>query len=126
MYTDFSKALDKFDHNSLLFKLANADIQNDILKWVKFYIRNRFEEVVLNGFPTRYFPTTSAIFQRTHLGPSLFIIFMNNKNKCFKCTDVLKIFLKCHFLDDKNINLIKNCNILVIILVIIHFRMFLL
>ena len=46
---DFSKAFDKVSHSKLLFKLENYGIQNQTLAWVKDFLYNRSQRVVING-----------------------------------------------------------------------------
>ena len=44
IYTDFSKAVDKVDHNILIGKLRNLGIPSNSLNWVTNYIK-RIERV---------------------------------------------------------------------------------
>ena len=45
--TDFSKAFDKVPHQELLYKLSNYGIKNVALTWLKSFLSNRKQRVVL-------------------------------------------------------------------------------
>ena len=44
---DFSKAFDKVAHEKLLLKLHNYGIRGDTLKWIKTFLDNRKQAVVV-------------------------------------------------------------------------------
>ena len=46
---DFSKAFDKVDHNKLCFKLDHYDVRGKTLSWIKNYLQDRTQTVVVNG-----------------------------------------------------------------------------
>ena len=46
---DFSKAFEKVAHEKLLLKLHNYGIRVDTLKWIKDFLDNRKQAVVING-----------------------------------------------------------------------------
>ena len=46
---DFSKAFDKVAHGKLLLKLHHYGIRGDTLKWIKDFLDNRKQAVVING-----------------------------------------------------------------------------
>ena len=46
---DFSKAFDKVAHEKLLLKLHHYGIRGDTLKWIKDFLDNRKQAVVING-----------------------------------------------------------------------------
>ena len=46
---DFSKAFDKVAHEKLLIKLHHYGIRGDTLKWIKDFLDNRKQTVVING-----------------------------------------------------------------------------
>ena len=46
---DFSKAFDKVVHEKLLMKLHHNGIRGDTLKWIKDFLNNRTQTVVING-----------------------------------------------------------------------------
>ena len=60
---DLSKAFDKVSHEKLLLKLRRYGIRGDILKWIKGYLDNRKQAVVIKGINTEKskFPSASWI-----------------------------------------------------------------
>jgi len=46
---DFAKAFDSVPHQYLLLKLESLGIHGDLLKWLNYYLTNRFQQVVING-----------------------------------------------------------------------------
>lgn len=69
IYTDFEKAFDRVDHDILLMKLHALGIQGDLLRWVKSYLSNRSQAVVLGGFRSDYVSIPAGVPQGSHLGP---------------------------------------------------------
>ena len=47
IYLDFAKAFDKVPHQRLIHKLAQYGIQNKMLNWIKAFLSNRRQRVVL-------------------------------------------------------------------------------
>lgn len=98
IYTDFRKAFDKVDHRILLIKLAEIGIKGSLLNFFKSYLSDRKQVVVVNGFRSNPVLITSGVPQGSILGPLLYVVFINDINKCFQhCNyllyaDDLKIF----------------------------------
>ena len=93
IYLDFAKAFDKVPHERLLLKVENHGIKGNALKWIRDFLSNRQQRVVINGTHSAWAPVTSGIPQGSVLGPLLFVIFVNDM------PDVVKSFL-CMFADD--------------------------
>ena len=106
VYTDFSKAFDKINHNILIFKLAKIGVHGDLLRWLTSYVFNRSLLVVVNGHRSTPFPATSGVPQGSLLGPLLFLIYLNDIGQCFKhCNfslyaDDLKVYLSVNSISD--------------------------
>ena len=49
IYLDFSKAFDKVDHALLIRKLQLYGIGGKLLVWIKAFLSNRKQKVVVNG-----------------------------------------------------------------------------
>lgn len=89
IYTDFSNAFDRVDHIILISKLHHCGIHGSLLRWFESYLMCRTQRVMLNGFQSKPYIAHSGVPQGSHLGPILFILFINDIATCIRYSEFL-------------------------------------
>ena len=93
IYLDFSKAFDTIDHHLLCQKLNYYGIRGNINSWFKSYLSDRKQFVAIKNSNSVTKNLSLGVPQGSILGPLLFLIYINDMQKC----TTLKMI---HYADD--------------------------
>ena len=82
IYLDFSKAFDSVPHQRLYVKLKAYGIAGDVFTWIRSYLSNRRQRVVVGNDVSDLEYVGSGVPQGSVLGPVLFLLYINDIPDC--------------------------------------------
>lgn len=103
---DFSKAFDTVHHQLLLSKLTRYGIRNKPLSLFASYLKDRSQQVVINGSKSLIEKIMQGVPQGSVLGPLLFVIYINDIFN-YLTQKISNVFPVC-YADDTNILCINS------------------
>ena len=106
VFLDFSKAFDTICHDILLRKMEAYGIRMTNLDLFKSYLSNRSQYVQIDGISSQSTEITCGVPQGSILGPLLFLLYINDFNKCSR-SQIFNNGTEClnfiHFADDSTL-----------------------
>ena len=97
LYLDFSKAFDKVPKERLLLQFEAHGIKGRVLNWLRQWLTNRTQRVVLNGKHSIWSDVDSGVPQGSVMGPVGFVVYINPMD----CKSVMQLVSALYkFADD--------------------------
>ena len=83
IYFDLSKAFDTVPHNALIHKLRLMGFGGSLLKWLRDYLDNRYQRVVINDEPSKWLHVKSGCATRVDIRALIISDLYKRHPRCF-------------------------------------------
>ena len=106
IYTDFSRAFDRINHELLMARLRAIGFDERSVSWLKSMLIGRTQRVMIGSYKSDIIRVTSGVPQGGHCAPLFFNLFINDVAQCLnECSfalfaDDLKLYRVIKGLDD--------------------------
>ena len=78
VFLDVFKSFTKAWHEGLIFKSKAYGVEGKLIMLLEYYLKNRYQRVVLNGISSSWKKILAGIPQGSELGQLLFLIYIND------------------------------------------------
>ncbi|EYC21212.1 hypothetical protein Y032_0020g6 [Ancylostoma ceylanicum] len=106
-YIDYRKAFDSISIPLLLRKLTSFGINGCLLRFLRSFLTERSQSVMINESRSRNYKTISGVPQGTCLGPLMFLMYVNDLAKVLPPGSFCSMYA-----DDSKVYTINDCNLL--------------
>jgi hypothetical protein len=78
LFVDFRKAFDHVDHTTALRKMAEWNIDDIFLRWMRSYLSDRRQRVKVGNVVSSWLRPNGGMPQGSYFGPYVFLIMIND------------------------------------------------